>query len=85
MDTITIPTPPPAEPDKVYWIGTVPAVCDLCHQPLGATFVDGATAPQGRWGILDLRCHRRFGYGIGRGRGQMYRKQADGRWLKVEG
>lgn len=85
MDTITIPAPPPADPDKVYWIGPAPAKCDICGKPIGNTFVDGKTLPQNMWGMLDLACHRMHGVGLGTGRGQMYRRQENGRWLKVEG
>lgn len=69
----------------VYWTGTPPELCDLCCRPLGNTFVDGATKPQGRWGCLDLKCHRVHGVGVGTGKGQVYRRQDDGRWLKTEG
>lgn len=69
----------------VYWTGQAPIHCDLCARPLGNTFVDGATKPQGRWGSLDLKCHRVHGVGIGAGKGQVFRKQDDGRWLKIEG
>jgi hypothetical protein len=69
----------------VYWIGPVPANCQMCDRPLGNTMVDAATRPQGRWGILDLKCHRIHGVGVGVGKGQVYAKQDDGRWLKIEG
>lgn len=72
-------------PAPRYWTGTTPRSCDLCQQPLTTSFIDGATKPQGRWGCLCLKCHRIHGYGLGTGKGQMYRKQADERWLKVEG
>lgn len=70
--------------EPVYWIGDVPIVCDICRQRIENTFVDGATM-NGPWANMDLRCLRTHGRGLGRGRGQMYRRQEDGRWLKVEG
>lgn len=73
--------PTTTAPIPIYWMRTDPEVCDLCHRPLGNTFVDGATKPQGRCGVLDLRCHREHGVG----RGQLYRRQGDGRWLQTEG
>lgn len=77
---------PPAQPRPVYWRGSTPVKCDLCDQPLdGKKFVDGSTKPQGTWGILDLRCHRIHGNGLGTGRGQLYERQDDGRYLKIEG
>jgi hypothetical protein len=75
----------PAAPRAVYWLGTPPTICDLCQRPLADTFIDGAVKPQGSWGNLDLACHRKFGVGLGTGKGQMYKRQADGRWLKTEG
>jgi hypothetical protein len=72
-----------AEP--VYWVGNVPAKCEICQQPIGLTIVDARTKPQNRWGIIDLKCHRIYGFGVGVGNGQVYRKQEDGRWLKTEG
>jgi hypothetical protein len=73
------------KPSPVYWMGPVPQACDMCGRPIGDTFIDGATRPQGRWGNLDLRCHRMHGVGIGTGKGQLYTKQDDGRFLKTEG
>jgi len=67
-----------------YWMGTPPAVCDLCQQPITTSFIDGATK-QGPWANLHLGCHRQIGVGVGPGVGQLYRKQDDGRLLKTEG
>lgn len=75
----------PLAPVGKYWMGSTPTNCDLCQRPFGDTMIDGAVKPQGSWGLLDLGCHRMHGVGLGTGRGQMYRRQADGRWLKVEG
>lgn len=65
-----------------YWDGN-PKQCDVCHKPLGDSFVDGATT-FGPWGIMDSKCFGKFGVGLGIGRGQRYEKQTDGRWLKVD-
>lgn len=67
-----------------YWMGTPPGVCDLDEKPLVEEFVDGKTR-MGPWGNMCPDCHRMYGFGIGVGRGQRYRKQPDGRWLKTEG
>lgn len=72
---------PKVEP--VYWIGEVDT-CNMCGQYIKNSFVDGATR-QGPWAIMDLRCHRIHGRGVGKGLGQVYRQQEGGRWLKVEG
>jgi hypothetical protein len=68
-----------------YWLSPAPEACDLCGKPIGEVFIDGKTR-QGPWGILDETCHRLDGYGLGLGRGQKYRREADsGRYRKVEG
>lgn len=70
----------------VYWKGPLPVTCDMCGEPFaGRKFVDGATKPKGRWGIMGLGCHRVHGLGLGTGKGQLYERQDDGRYLKIEG
>lgn len=69
--------------DPVY-AGAPPGACDGCHKPLNSTYIDGKTK-DGIWGNFDLSCARILGVTLGRGRGQMYRKQDDGSWLKTEG
>jgi cytochrome c553 len=66
------------------WISAVPAICELCSEPITDTFVDGATA-YGPWACMCVRCHGEIGYGLGTGKGQRYAKDADGHWPKVEG
>lgn len=78
-----IVTKPPGDP--VYWIGVVPAKCDLCGKPIRSTFVDGRLRDRSTWGNLDLGCHRTHGVGVGKGMGQVYQRQDNGRWLKTEG
>jgi len=68
----------------LYWHGTIPAGCDCCGIGIHSEFVDGATI-HGPWANLHPTCHLRIGRGIGPGLGQRYRKQDDGRWMKVEG
>lgn len=75
-----------------YWQGTPPVVCDLVgyvsskHDDLFVTgeFVDGKTQG-GPWGNMCMACHARYGVGLGTGSGQHYRRQTDGKWLKVAG
>jgi hypothetical protein len=67
-----------------YWLGTPPMACDGCEKPIETTFIDGQTRGAG-WAKLCLCCHRQVGEGIGRGVGQLYRIQPDGRWMKTEG
>lgn len=68
---------------KRYWTGRV-ADCDDFGDPVTDTFIDGATV-FGPWAIMSPKSHRANGRGLGTGRGQKYKRQDDGRWLKVEG
>jgi hypothetical protein len=69
-----------------YWIGPAPEVCDLSPKhPITTEFVDGLVVQAKMWGNMCPACHVTYGIGCGAGRGQRYRKQANGRWLKVEG
>jgi hypothetical protein len=68
---------------KRYWMGPVPKVDDFGIEIEGE-FIDGATYA-GPWAIMTPDSHSIYGRGIGQGRGQRYRRQVDGRWLKVEG
>ena len=66
-----------------FWLGSDPEMCDICGEPIIDEFVDGRTR-QGPWGMLCPSCHEIQGVGLGVGRGQKYRKQPDGQWLKIE-
>ena len=61
-----------------------PKGCEVCQQPIAEQFIDGATK-WGPWGDMCPACHRRFGFGLGLGKGQLYTKQRDGRYLKTQG
>jgi hypothetical protein len=67
-----------------YWLGTPPAKCDITNLPISDCFIDGQVLG-GRWAIMTPRTHAIYGLGLGTGRGQKYQRQADGRFLKVEG
>lgn len=67
-----------------YWMGDAPTECQIGKEPITDFFVDGKTR-QGPWGFMCATCHSRYGYGLGTGKGQSYRKQSDARWLKVGG
>jgi hypothetical protein len=69
---------------SVYWIGPAPTQCDLCAEPITDTFIDGKTI-MGPWANMCSNCYEEKGVGLGIGRGQLYGKQADGRWLKTKG
>jgi hypothetical protein len=57
--------------NEVYWFEEI-------------EFVDGATI-HGPWGCMCLSCFRKYGIGIGPGRGQLYQLQPGGRWKKIKG
>jgi hypothetical protein len=67
-----------------YWLGDEPTTCQISGHKITKAFVDGATR-SGTWAIMCLLCARTVGMGVAPGRGQLYEKQADGRWLKTEG
>lgn len=69
--------------EQKYWLGFV-GLKDDFDDPIKEVFIDGATV-HGPWAIMTPYSHQRHGCGLGQGRGQKYRKQADGKWLKVEG
>lgn len=68
---------------KKYYLGVVPANCQLCQQPMGDVMLD-ATTNIG-WAYMCQACHLKYGRGLGVGKGQQYEKQTDGRWLKTGG
>jgi hypothetical protein len=69
---------------KRYWIGGTIGPKDDFGAPIIDEFIDGKTR-QGPWAIMAPASYRVLGKGVGMGRGQRYKKQEDGRWLKVEG
>lgn len=68
-----------------FWIGPVQSEDDF-GSPIIEEFVDGRCVLGGTWAIMSPESWKVWGSGLlGPGRGQRYRKQPDGRWLKVEG
>jgi hypothetical protein len=70
---------------EVFWIGDPPDQCNICGSEITTTFVDGRTRAHGSWACMCLACHQGYGVGLGTGNGQVFTKQDDGQWLKVEG
>jgi hypothetical protein len=69
---------------EVYWAGNLPPKDDFGIK-YDVTMIDGATK-YGPWACMTPKSWRVYGMGkLGTGFGQKYVKQADGRWLKVEG
>lgn len=66
----------------IYWTGIVTATDDFGDW-IRNEFVDGRTR-QGSWAIMTPKSHVIHGVGLGKGKGQRYRLQDDGRWKKVQ-
>lgn len=58
--------------------------CDVCRKPTPKRFIDGATK-MGPWADMCEACHRQYGRGLGVGKGQLYEKQENGKFLCIEG
>lgn len=69
----------------VYWKGPVPERCDICSQPFRNVIIDGRVQGDTRFANMHPGCYRTRGVGLGKGKGQMFRKQPDNRWLKTDG
>jgi len=68
----------------VYWVGDVEEADDF-GAPIKDEFIDGRIET-GQWAVMSPASWKMFGNGkLGTGYGQRYKKQADGKWLKVEG
>jgi len=64
-----------------YWLGEVPVNDDFGFE-ITTTFIDGRRKG-GSWAIMTPEVHQHLGVGLGIGKGQMYEKQQDGKWLKI--
>lgn len=71
------------EADK-YWMGSINDKDDF-GAPIVDIFIDGKTNQSGAWGIMSPESFRKYGTGLGTGKGQKYQKQPDGKWKKIEG
>lgn len=61
-----------------------PTHCDVCNKAITKAFVDGKTT-MGPWANMCLACHDKHGYGLGTGKGQLFRKMMDGHFYKEMG
>lgn len=66
-----------------YWNGTVGDKDDFGDK-IKDIIIDGKTN-MGPWGLMTERSFSRHGVGLGLGKGQKYKKQSNGKWLKIEG
>ena len=69
--------------ENKYWLGDVPQKDDFGNK-ITNIFIDGATYT-GVWAIMAPIYWKSFGVGLGTGKGQMYKKQSDNKWLKIKG
>lgn len=71
---------------KQYWLSRVNATDDF-GDPVTDVIIDGKTC-FGPWGLMTPKSWARYSGTSGKlglGMGQKYKKQSDGKWLKVEG
>jgi hypothetical protein len=68
---------------NTYWTSPVGGFDDFDF-PITDKIIDGKTT-QGPWAIMTPESHQIYGVGLGIGLGQVYEKQADGKWLMTEG
>ena len=64
------------------WVGDPPDRCQLCDCEITDAFIDGVVAGAG-WAFMCVSCHKKYGVGLGTGRGQHYAKTAEGVWEKL--
>jgi hypothetical protein len=72
--------------DKVYWLSPVGPADDF-GDTITDEIIDGRTT-YGPWALMTPKSFAKYNGTSGRlglGLGQRYKKQSDGRWLKVEG
>ncbi len=72
---------------RTRWIGTIPTVYQITDTKITNEFIDGRTL-NGAWAIMHPDAHKKYGCGLGTGRGQKYRlvvQHDDKSWVKVEG
>jgi hypothetical protein len=68
-----------------YWYGSGPDKCDVCGGKIEKYFVDGKLK-LGPWAKQCLSCFQQLGVGIlGTDLGQIYRKEENGKWLRIGG
>jgi hypothetical protein len=74
-----------ANDNAVYWLSHVGETDDF-GKPYKDVMYDGKTKQWGSWANMNGSSWKTHGVGkLGTGYGQKYKRQPDGRWLKVEG
>ena len=67
-----------------YWLGSEISTCEVTGKTITDRFVDGRT-PFGPWAIMHPDVFAGWGYKPAQGVGQLYEKQPNGKWLKIDG
>jgi hypothetical protein len=66
-----------------FWMGHKPK-CDFCGiDPM--VFVDGKVKGISSWAIMCPDCFNQFGVNLGVGKGQMYEKDKEGKFILIAG
>lgn len=75
-----------AKKQPVYWASPVPTECQVTRRAIDGEFVDGVVPAFSRsWACWHPQEFTRRGGKYGTGNGQLFTRQADGRWLKTRG
>ena len=79
----TLPSASTTGEPPVEWLGE--HSCNYCHK-LEPLYLYDAKTHDGRWALMCSWCFKDHNSsGLGTGRGQCYKRQDDGRYLKVQG
>lgn len=68
-------------PKQKNFLKNPPKECDVCHSQLDTALYDAKTI-YGSWAYLCTDCFNTLGIGLGIGRGQCYKKDADGDYIR---
>lgn len=72
----------PQQAEQTVWRGA--ARCDMCKKVITRNLYDAATR-HGPWATMCASCFSFHGLGVGTGRGQHYKQQPDGLFVKIAG
>jgi hypothetical protein len=72
-----------------YWDETSVAkdyFCDLCNSKIiGRHLIDSKLCDSNTWALMCPTCHTLKGSGFGEGKGQLYTRTVDNKWLLTQG
>jgi len=68
---------------RKIWYGDVDK-CTMCGREIQGEFVDGKLKHGSKWELMCITCFKSWGSGLGLRKGQLYKKEEDGVWYKVE-